>query len=115
MILNWLWGKKLTPKTKKFIDRETDLFISAASVYEIQFKANLGKLKIPTDFYEILRNDKFIELPLSCDQAFIASNLPTIHRDPFDRMLIAQAMDKKATLVTSDQIFNAYNIKVMTA
>lgn len=75
------------------------MFISAASLWEIWLKASLGKLGVPGDFEN---------LPLTSAQTREVATLPWLHRDPFDRMLVAQARTEKLTLLTADNIVAGY-------
>lgn len=90
------------------------VFVSAAVVWEIRIKQAVGKLKIPTAFRRILVQQPFNWLPITVDHAHALEGLPLHHRDPFDRMLIAQAHIEGFTVVTHDFIFRKYKIPVMS-
>ena len=91
------------------------VFISAAVIWEIRIKEALDKLNIPPDFREVLDQQPFETLAITIEHAHEIANLPLIHRDPFDRMLVAQAKVEKFTVVTGDPIFKKYRIPVIKA
>jgi PIN domain nuclease of toxin-antitoxin system len=86
-------------------------YVSAASVWEIAIKRELGKLEITDDWYSSILQD-FAALPMSAEHARRAGELPTHHRDPFDRMLVAQALTENLTLVAADPAFALYGAAV---
>ena len=88
--------------------------ISAATIWEIRIKVAKGRLR--TDFTNVAeeaRKHRFELLPITGDHAQAAGHLPPHHEDPFDRMLIAQAMAEGMTLVTGDDAFGAYGAKLL--
>jgi PIN domain nuclease of toxin-antitoxin system len=89
-------------------DPKNIVFVSAVSLWEIWLKQSLGKLRLPADFMERLALESFESLPLLVSQTRQVAFLPWRHRDPFDRMLIAQAQVEKLVLLTADQILSAY-------
>ena len=89
------------------------VFVSAAVIWEIRIKQALGKLKIPSVFQEILDQQPFNWLSITVEHAHAIESLPPHHRDPFDRMLIAQARVEGFTIVTHDAVFRKYKIPVM--
>ncbi len=91
------------------------VFVSAASVWEIGIKMNMGKLEAPDNLLEEIKSHRFTPLPMTLEHAQLAGRLPDIHKDPFDRMLVAQAMIEKLTLVTRDKRVLEYKIKTITA
>lgn len=94
-------------------DPENLVFVSAASVWEIRIKAALGKLSLPKSFHAVLANQHFERLPITWEHANAVADLPQHHRDPFDRMLIAQAMTESLVLVTHDQIVKQYAVETL--
>jgi len=92
-------------------------FVSAASLWEIAVKLSLEKLKLPRAFNEVfpqqLEVNGFELLPISCAQLNQLAALPFHHRDPFDRLLIAQALAEGMTLVTRDPAFSKYSEKIL--
>ena len=87
--------------------------VSAASIWEASIKRRLGKLTIDGDLVESVRADGFDELAISSEHADLAGSLPMHHRDPFDRMLIAQAMSDDLTIVTRDPAFAPYEVQTI--
>ena len=90
-----------------------EIFVSAVSVWEITIKRALGKLRAPDDLVGAIREYGFLELPITSSQAERAGNLPLIHRDPFDRMLVAQAELEGLVLITNDSNIRRYGVSVM--
>ena len=97
------------------IDGGNRVFVSAVSVWEIGIKKALGKLDTPDDLLELVKQHRFTELAINLEHADYVSNLPSIHKDPFDRMLIAQAMVEKLILVTRDGFIPKYDVKCLKA
>ena len=94
---------KLTSEAAALLkDRSGEVFISAASVWEIAIKRNQGKLRVPADFVKSAIERGFTALPISLIHAETAGALPLLHRDPFDRMLVAQAKVEGLTLMSDD-------------
>lgn len=96
-------------------DHDNELNVSIVSLWEIAIKKGLGKLVVPDDIDAELRLLNIVTLSL--ERAHIAEygSLPLIHRDPFDRMLVAQARVEALILVTNDANMMRYDVKVMTA
>jgi PIN domain nuclease of toxin-antitoxin system len=90
------------------------VFISTVSLWEISIKKSLGKLIIPEDFEYVVAKQEMQFLPLKPEHAYKILDLPMHHRDPFDRMLIAQAQYEKFTLITSDACFSDYTISIIS-
>ena len=113
----WLAGESsLTRKARAAIEaEETQVFVSAVSAWEIVTKFSLGKLpeaaKAAEDVSSIVAAEGFDELALSMAHAQRAAGLAGPHRDPFDRMLIAQAMLDDLTLVSNERVFDIYGVK----
>jgi PIN domain nuclease of toxin-antitoxin system len=110
LILWWLSDSPLLPAEARQLigDPENTVFVSAVNVWEIWLKESLGKLRLPPDFEQKLGAASFENLPLTAAQARHAAWLPWHHRDPFDRMLVAQAKEEILTLLTADEILKAY-------
>jgi PIN domain nuclease of toxin-antitoxin system len=96
-------------------DPRNDVYISAASTWEISIKRSLGKLSAPEDMDSIIDNEGFDKLPISLFHGDQAGMLPGHHKDPFDRMLIAQAQSEGLVVVTNDEKITRYGIRVMNA
>ena len=86
---------------------------SAASVWETEIKAQVGKLAGGEDLLGALESDGFLELPMTARHAIEAARLPMLHRDPFDRMLVAQARLEGLEIITSDQKIADYGAAVL--
>ena len=97
------------------IEGKNMVFVSAASVWEISIKMSMGKLQAPDNLLEEIRLHRFTPLPITLEHAKLAADLPDVHKDPFDRMLIAQALKEKLTLVTRDKMMAKYNVKLLKA
>ncbi|MDO3687492.1 type II toxin-antitoxin system VapC family toxin [Micromonospora sp. C28ISP2-4] len=100
----------------EFLDRlrhDPDAFLSPVSLWEITIKQQAGKLSGPPDLAERVRDMGFRELPVTHDHAITAGRLPPHHRDPFDRMLVAQAITENLTLATRDAFIPLYEVDVL--
>lgn len=89
-------------------DPSNDALVSAATVWEIAIKQALGKLVAPSDLVDALEPAGFGALPITLRDAESAARLPLHHRDPFDRMLVAQSARLDAVVVSRDSIFEDY-------
>ncbi len=89
--------------------------VSAATVWEIVIKKTLGKLDAPDNLDEVLRECRFAPLPITAAHALAVRSLPMHHRDPFDRMLVAQARTEGMTVVTRDQKVLQYAVPNIVA
>ncbi len=118
----FLWwitdNPKLSSRVRKIIgDGKNELFLSAASGWEIAIKAQLGRIKIPNK-PEIFISEQMVinaiqGLPIQISHAVHVYNLPTHHRDPFDRMLVAQAQLEGLPILTNDPQISQYTVKVI--
>lgn len=100
----------------EFLDRlrhDPDVFLSPVSLWEITIKQALGKLAGPADLAERVRDIGFRELPVTHEHAIAAERLPPLHRDPFDRMLVAQAVTEGFTLASRDGAIALYDVAVL--
>ena len=106
----------LSKKAKAAIaDGENLVFVSAVIIWEIRIKQALGKLEIPRNFRRVLDDQPFEILDITVEHAHAAGDLPAHHRDPFDRMLVAQAKVEGLTLVTRDIRLKKYKIPLIEA
>lgn len=96
-------------------DPTSIVYVSSISAVEIAIKRQLGKLASPTDVAGLLADASFCELPITIAHAKAINRFPLIHRDPFDRLLIAQAHAEKLTLVTSDRLILQYDVACLAA
>jgi PIN domain nuclease of toxin-antitoxin system len=92
---------------------EEEVLVSIASLWEIAIKSALGKLDTPKDLPERVQELGFELLPISVEHAWRVKELPLHHRDPFDRLLIAQAQAESLPIVTSDPAFTDYDVTVV--
>lgn len=99
------------------IDRDNELFISIASCWEIAIKTGLGKLTLHVALDQLVRreiaNNAMQLLPIDLAHVLRVANLPLLHRDPFDRLLVAQAQHQKMTLVSQDPLLARYDVPVV--
>jgi PIN domain nuclease of toxin-antitoxin system len=89
------------------------VFVSAASVWEIEIKRALGRLRAPAELLELIDASGFQRLPISLEHAREAGRLAPLHSDPFDRMLVAQARVEAITLASADQALARYGVPVL--
>jgi PIN domain nuclease of toxin-antitoxin system len=116
----FLHPKKIGPKLWACLrDSENGLYFSAASAWEIAIKVRIGKMKLPTSPPLYLprraRESNILSLPISEEHALAVADLPMEHADPFDRILVAQAQLESLTVITSDPIFQRYDVKCVIA
>ncbi len=111
----WLLDVDLGPTCRREVSSADDVFFSPATPWELGIKRALGKLDLPEDFAAELERSGFTELPILSTHGLAASSLPLHHRDPFDRMLIAQAREELLTLVTADPAIGRYDVKTLDA
>jgi PIN domain nuclease of toxin-antitoxin system len=91
------------------------VFVSAATAWEISVKQALGKLDVPSDLLRQVELNRFEPLPITDSHAYAAGALPRHHDDPFDRMLVAQAVAEGLTLVTRDPRMDNYDVSTLVA
>ena len=116
VVLWWLTDDPtLSEEIKTRLDHEPDIWVSAATIWEVSIKQAIGKLAEPAELPEQIRGSGFRELPIRIEHAIAAGRLPPLHRDPFDRMLVAQARCDDLTLVTRDPRCKQYDVAVLPA
>lgn len=96
-------------------DEANEVFVSAVNVWEVSIKSQLGKLDQPVDLLGAIKYYEFKELPVSLNHALAVRDLPLLHRDPFDRLLIVQAVTEDCLLVTSDDKILKYEVPHLDA
>ncbi|HEV2472886.1 MAG TPA: type II toxin-antitoxin system VapC family toxin [Chthonomonadales bacterium] len=105
--------------TSACIDPSNTLILSTASVWEMEIKSALGKLTLKKPLSDLIdshqRINKLAILPIQLSHVYELSNLPLHHRDPFDRMLIAQARTEELVIVTADRAFSLYTVDTLDA
>ena len=116
-LLWWLAGsERLSLYAREAIASEAnEKLVSAASAWEIATKHRLGKLTLADEFVDdisaAIQGEGFRELTITVNDAARAGSLPGSHRDPFDRMLIAQAMSRDLTLISIESLFDEYGVR----
>ncbi len=115
VLIWWDSGIELRPAVVDAIQRADQVYVSAVSGWEISIKASLGRLETTRSVMEVVRESGFEELPVRLAHAESLAELPPHHRDPFDRMLVAQALHEGLTLVTRDAALAAYEVRVLAA
>ena len=118
----WLWWLSDTSKLSQqqldaIINRDNQLFLSVASLWELSIKVNNKKLTLPQPLSQLVARecpiDNITVLDIKPSHAIEAGNLTLHHKDPFDRMIIAQAISENLTVVTSDLIFQKYGVSLL--
>lgn len=104
---------RLSPAARRAVAGADLVLVSAASAWEVAIKVSLGKLRLQTPFDEIVARNAFTELAVTLRHAAALPDVTVKHRDPFDRMLVAQALVERATLVTRNGALAAYGVPVL--
>ena len=114
--LLWLLdgNPRLSSRHRHRLDGAEAVVVSAASIWELAIKRALGRLTTPPDFVAIIEASSLVSLPVRMEHAELAGSLPLHHRDPFDRMLVAQAMLEGLVLVTADPEMQLYGVPLLT-
>jgi PIN domain nuclease of toxin-antitoxin system len=116
VLIWWLEeSPRLGKETRDAITGELEIMVSAVSAFEIAAKVAVGKLRAPGDLAVQITEQTMIELPVTVRHGLAVGQLPMHHRDPFDRLLIAQARCEGLTIVTADRAFAAYDVPVLPA
>jgi PIN domain nuclease of toxin-antitoxin system len=111
-----LWWRDGSPRlsaraSEEIGDPHNDIVISVTSLWEIAIKRGIGKLRFPEPFEEVMAEEGFRLLPIDYGHLRTLDTLPLRHRDPFDRLLIAQSIAENLPIVTSDPAFALYDVK----
>ncbi len=116
-LLWWLANDPgLKPAARDAIaDASSEVFVSAASAWEISIKKALGKLEAPADLERQLELSHFEPMSITVSHAYAAGALPQHHEDPFDRVLVAQAREEDLVIVTRDPRFELYGVGTLAA
>lgn len=115
VLIWWDQGRRLAPPARRAIQAAAAVFVSAATAWEIAIKVALGRLRTTRTVEDAVRESGFEELPVTFRHAAGVTRLPPHHRDPFDRLLVAQATVDGLTLVTRDPVFAAYLVPTIRA
>jgi PIN domain nuclease of toxin-antitoxin system len=116
-LLLWALGDpSRIPAAARRLIGEAEIYVSASSIWEISIKAAIGKLTAdPREVAAALAPAGFLELPVTGEHAARVASLPPIHRDPFDRLLVAQALTEPMRLLTTDKVLAGYGDIVTVA
>jgi PIN domain nuclease of toxin-antitoxin system len=106
---------ELRPEARAAIESAEQAYVSSASIWEMAIKVARGRLRAPRDFTGRLVDLGMLPLALEWEHARVAGGLPMHHRDPFDRMLVAQAIVERLTIVTRDVSIPRYPVPVIAA
>jgi PIN domain nuclease of toxin-antitoxin system len=111
--LIWAAKEELRDDAHKMIEEVADaVFVSAATIWEIEIKRALSRLQAPDDMIERVDESGYERLPITFEHAREAGRLPLLHGDPFDRILVAQARAEGMTLASADAVFRRYDVAV---
>lgn len=108
-------SRALKREARTAVEHATELLFSVVSFAEVGVKAAIGKLAVPGDFHDHVLRSGLRVLGLAPDHGLAVADLPMHHRDPFDRLLIAQAVSEGLTIVTADRRFAAYGVPLVDA
>lgn len=113
----WFLGgsPELRPEARTAIEAADRAYVSSATIWEMAVKVARGRLEAPPDFPDRLLDLGLLQLALEWEHARVAGGLPLHHRDPFDRMLVAQAIVERLTIVTRDDDIARYPVPVIVA
>jgi PIN domain nuclease of toxin-antitoxin system len=114
VVLWWLAGDPVSEEAERQLADPTNrVLLSAAVVWEVAIKRSLGKLEAPADLVPVLTEAGAAATPITLEHAAAVEHLPPHHRDPFDRLLIAQAKVERAAIVSADPELRAYDVPVV--
>ena len=105
--------RRLKPVARRAIARADIVWVSAVSGWEVAIKTTLGRLRLDEPFHVLIAADDFTQLPLTLAHTERLATLAPHHGDPFDRMLLAQALAEGATIVSHDRAFEPYGMPVI--
>lgn len=113
-----MWWRDGSPRLSARVgdlirDPANDIVVSVVSLWEIAIKRTLGKLRFPEDFEAVLAEEEFDLLSVTYAHLRALGDLPQLHRDPFDRLLVAQALAERIAVATEDRAFAAYGVAVL--
>ncbi|MEQ9814430.1 MAG: type II toxin-antitoxin system VapC family toxin [Azospirillaceae bacterium] len=111
----WREARHLSEAASALISEAETVHVSLVSAWEIAIKQAFGKLRLDADFRDGVRDSGFELLAIDYEHVQAVRTLPHHHRDPFDRLLVAQAMTEGLTLVTRDRVFSGYQVPILWA
>ncbi|MBV8629441.1 MAG: type II toxin-antitoxin system VapC family toxin [Silvibacterium sp.] len=114
-VLLWLNSdlRRVPKRVIAALDEAAEVYFSASSAWELSIKQSLGKIRLASPVSSFAKQSNFLELPVTTRYAEAAATLPLHHRDPFDRLLVTQAIVEGLVLVTSDRQLSAYDVKIL--
>ncbi len=117
VLLWWLNSpSRLDPAAEAAIsDGNNEIFVSAATIWEVAIKRSIGRLTIPVPLTSTMTKAGLAELPVRWNHARRVARLPDHHRDPFDRVLVAQAIEERLVIVTRDPLVRRYAVPTLAA
>lgn len=114
ILLWWLNNSpQLSSEAIDIIDSNSNIFVSAASLWEMALKKEMKKLRYPDNILDYIEHEDFHILDIKATHVLKTSELPSHHQDPFDRLLIAQAQLESYTFITHDKLLQKYNIPLI--
>ena len=115
VLIWWDEGRRIAAAARQAIEEADSVYVSAVSAWEVAIKTGLGRLRPTRTVEEAASESGFLELPVTFRHAERVTGLPPHHRDPFDRMLVAQAAVEELILVTRDPLFGRYGVALIEA
>jgi PIN domain nuclease of toxin-antitoxin system len=115
VLIWWDAGQRLSRAALDAIHNADEVFVSSASAWEIEIKRAMGMLSGTRRTADAIAASGFAELPMLVRHAEVLQELPALHRDPFDRVLVAQALSERLTLVTRDPQVSQYTVRTISA
>ena len=115
VLIWWDSGARLSAQASRAIREADEVYVSAVSAWELAIKTALGKVVSQRPLSTVINENGFLELPVLVRHAEVLATLPAPHRDPFDRLLVAQASAERLTLLTRDAQLLAYPIRTIRA
>jgi len=115
VLIWWDEGRRLSAASRRAIDEADDVYVSAASAWEVAIKTALGRLRPSRTMEQAAADSGFLELAVTFRHAARVATLAPHHRDPFDRLLVAQAEEEGLALVTRDPAFRPYGVRLVEA
>jgi PIN domain nuclease of toxin-antitoxin system len=113
-VLYWLMRpEELSDAARAHLRKASIIYISVATIWELEIKRAAGKLILSSDFWDVLAVGEVTVLPIEPPDAFRAATLPLHHRDPFDRMIVGQALGRDLSLITRDRALAAYGVRLI--